>query len=57
MLFNKLTPMTADAKAKASEFLDSQKARGGTVLKPALAAAFRYGNPTASSTSSSSATA
>ncbi len=41
-LFNQLSPVTAEARTKASEFLNSQKARGGTVLKPALTGAFRY---------------
>jgi Ca-activated chloride channel family protein len=42
-LFNALTPASEESRLKASEFLDSQSARGGTVLKPALTTAFRYG--------------
>jgi Ca-activated chloride channel family protein len=45
MLFNRLSAVTPESQAKAGEFLASQRARGGTVLKPALAAAFRYADP------------
>jgi Ca-activated chloride channel family protein len=44
-LFGKLTA-GGDASARsAEEFLASQEARGGTVLKPAVEAAYRYADP------------
>jgi len=44
-LFNALSPLNEQTKSKATAFLASQAARGGTVLKPALAAAFQYAGP------------
>jgi hypothetical protein len=44
-LFSDLRPADDDAKAQARQFLASQQARGGTVLAPALATAYKYGNP------------
>ena len=41
-LFNALHAADAGGKSKAAAFMDSQQARGGTVLKPALEAAYRY---------------
>ena len=41
-LFNNLTPTDAAAKGKADEFLNTQRARGGTLLRPAFEAAYRY---------------
>jgi len=44
-LFGKLLAAGADAKANARAYLAGQKARGGTSLRPALAAAYRYADP------------
>ena len=44
-LFNQLAPVSDDTRQKAVAFLDSQRARGGTVLQPALTAAYRYLDP------------
>jgi Ca-activated chloride channel family protein len=41
-LFNSLKPVTAETRKQALEFLRSQQAAGGTVLGPALEAAYRY---------------
>ncbi|MBX9788208.1 MAG: VIT and VWA domain-containing protein [Pirellulales bacterium] len=41
-LFRASTPVTTDSKARAIEFLRSQQAVGGTVLRPAIEAAYRY---------------
>ncbi len=41
-LFNTATPVTAESRQQATEFLNSQKAMGGTVLNPAIEAAYRY---------------
>lgn len=41
-MFGQLAGATAEAKQKASAFLQSQKARGGTVLRPAIEAAYKY---------------
>ncbi|MCX7049235.1 MAG: VIT and VWA domain-containing protein [Candidatus Sumerlaeota bacterium] len=43
MLFSQLAAVSEDNSKRALEFLDSQQARGGTLLKPALEAAWRYG--------------
>ena len=40
--FSELRSVSEESKTSAKEFLDSQKARGGTALKPALNAAFKY---------------
>jgi len=44
-LFRELRPVADESKAQAVEFLKVQQGRGGTVLRPAMAAAYRYGNP------------
>lgn len=41
-LFNDLQTVTDDRKNQAAAFLQSQRARGGTVLRPAISAAYRY---------------
>ncbi len=41
-LFRSLRPASAEARAEALEFLDSRRARGGTVLQPALEVAYDY---------------
>ena len=41
-LFNQLTAVDAAMKQKAEEHLRSQRAMGGTVLRPAMEAAYRY---------------
>lgn len=41
-LFKQLSPATEDARVKATEFVNAQRAAGGTVLLPALDAAYRY---------------
>lgn len=40
-----IQPATEEAKARAAEFLDSQRARGGTTLAPAMQLAYRYADP------------
>jgi Ca-activated chloride channel family protein len=44
-LFKALRSVTDESKGQAVEFLRVQQGRGGTVLRPAMAAAYRYGNP------------
>ncbi len=44
-VFNQLRDATTEAKSEATTFLDSQAARGGTILAPALTTAYKYGNP------------
>jgi Ca-activated chloride channel family protein len=44
-LFRELRPVTKEAQAEAIEFLQAQKGRGGTVLRPAMALAYQYGEP------------
>lgn len=44
-LFNELRGVTPESQAKAVEFLRAQQGRGGTILRPAMATAYRYGNP------------
>ncbi|MFQ5732225.1 MAG: VIT domain-containing protein [Planctomycetaceae bacterium] len=44
-LFNKLQPADKPHTQAAVKFLRSQQARGGTVLRPAIAAAYKYGEP------------
>lgn len=41
-LFGKFSDAGEASRAQAREFLGSQKARGGTVLRPAIEAAYRY---------------
>lgn len=43
LLFDRLTPAGAEAQARARDFLASQEGRGGTHLRPAMAAAYAYG--------------
>ncbi len=44
-LFNSLQQVDEQSKEQAFAFLDTQKARGGTVLRPALTTAYRYQDP------------
>jgi Ca-activated chloride channel homolog len=44
-LFKSLHAVDAEGKSKAVAFLGSQEARGGTMMKPALEAAYRYADP------------
>jgi Ca-activated chloride channel homolog len=44
-LFSSLADTGDDNKARATEFLDSQQARGGTSLHPAITTAYKYGDP------------
>ncbi len=44
-LFGQLRAVDETSRARARSFLGSQQARGGTVLNPALTAAYRYGDP------------
>lgn len=44
-LFGSLQASNDDNSSKALTFLQTQEARGGTALRPALATAFKYGNP------------
>lgn len=44
-LFNRLRKADAEARKAGTEFLNSQEARGGTVLNPAMTAAYKYGGP------------
>jgi Ca-activated chloride channel family protein len=43
-LFSALNPVTAEATKQATDFLGTQKAMGGTILRPAIEAAYRYHN-------------
>jgi Ca-activated chloride channel family protein len=45
MLFGDLRPATEDIKGLASDYMNSQQARGGTVLAPAMNTAYKYGDP------------
>lgn len=45
MVFNRLCDADDQAKSEAAAFLDSQAARGGTILAPALTTAYKYGQP------------
>jgi Ca-activated chloride channel family protein len=44
-LFNSLRPVDDAAQTEAAGFLRTQQARGGTVLRPAMATAYKYGEP------------
>lgn len=44
MQFEKMTPVTDEARKASREFLLSQRARGGTVLRPAMTTAYKYKN-------------
>ncbi len=43
--FGKLEPVTAELSRQAEAFLASQRARGGTNLRPAISAAYNYRDP------------
>ena len=43
-LFKDLEAVTPKAQDRAADFLRSQQGRGGTVLRPAMSTAYRYGN-------------
>src|SRR5258708_38820583 len=42
LAFGQLQPASASNKQRANEYLAKQAARGGTVLQPALATAYKY---------------
>jgi Ca-activated chloride channel family protein len=44
-LFGELRPAAAGSLEQAAGFLDTRQARGGTVLSPAMNAAYRYADP------------
>jgi Ca-activated chloride channel homolog len=44
-LFRELRPASKENKAQGTAFLQSQQARGGTVLAPAITTAYRYADP------------
>jgi len=44
-LFNVLQPVGTGTLAQAAAFLESQQAKGGTVLSPAITTAYKYSNP------------
>lgn len=44
-LFDKLVPATEESTQSAEQFMLTQSAKGGTVLRPALDAAYRYNDP------------
>jgi len=44
-LFKELRPVTVESQEAAAEFLRSQEGRGGTFLRPAMALAYKYGEP------------
>lgn len=44
-LFKELRKSGDEAQKEATKFLESQRARGGTVLRPALTTAYRYRDP------------
>ena len=43
-LFNQLEAVTEAAQTRATDYLNTREARGGTNLKPALETAYRYGD-------------
>jgi Ca-activated chloride channel family protein len=45
LLFEELSPVHSETKAATKEFLNTQSARGGTNLRPALLAATKYKDP------------
>ena len=45
LLFNQLVAAEPGNSSRAVSFLNSQEARGGTTLQPALAAAYKYSTP------------
>jgi Ca-activated chloride channel family protein len=44
-LFGELRPVSEESQTEAVGFLRSQQGRGGTVLRPAVATAYKYGDP------------
>jgi len=44
-LFSQLQPASDEFKQAAEQYMRTQQARGGTVLNPAMNAAYRYGDP------------
>jgi Ca-activated chloride channel family protein len=44
-LFRELRAALPENQQRGAAFLESQQARGGTVLGPAISSAYRYGNP------------
>ncbi|MEX2171387.1 MAG: VIT and VWA domain-containing protein [Pirellulales bacterium] len=44
-LFNEVRPASEENLKQAAAFMESQRAMGGTVLRPALDTAYRYQNP------------
>jgi Ca-activated chloride channel family protein len=44
-VFNQLRAASDKAKSEATAFLDTQAAKGGTILAPALTTAYKYGDP------------
>jgi Ca-activated chloride channel family protein len=44
-LFRELRPASSENRARGAAFLESQQARGGTILGPAITAAYRYRDP------------
>jgi len=44
-LFGDLQAATTETKQKARDYLETQRARGGTVLAPAMGTAYKYGDP------------
>jgi Ca-activated chloride channel family protein len=44
-LFRQLQPASQDNLEKGLAFLEAQRAQGGTILGPAITAAYRYGDP------------
>jgi Ca-activated chloride channel family protein len=44
-VFNQLRSASDEAKFEATAFLDTQAAKGGTILAPALTTAYKYGDP------------
>ena len=45
LAFRELRPATAETRQQAASFLATQRARGGTVLNPAISTAYKYANP------------
>ena len=44
-LFNELRAVGPETQEEAARFLNSQQGRGGTILRPAMAMAYKYGSP------------
>ncbi|GBC62418.1 hypothetical protein DENIS_3390 [Desulfonema ishimotonii] len=45
MAFGELRPASPEMKEQAKTYMQSQRARGGTTLAPAMTTAYKYGNP------------